>query len=84
MIGGLGNDIYVVDSLSDTVTEALNEGTDEVRTALASYSIATFANVENLTGTAGTGQTLTGNGGVNTSPAGRRRHARRRRRRRHH
>ena len=59
MIGGLGNDTYIVDSATDTVTEALNQGTDEVRAALATYTLA--ANVENLTGTANTGQTLTGN-----------------------
>ena len=41
MSGGLGNDTYVVESLSDIVTEAANAGTDEVRTALASYSLAT-------------------------------------------
>ncbi len=59
MIGGLGNDTYVVDSALDVVTEAANEGTDTVRTTLASYTLG--ANVENLTGTVATGQTLTGN-----------------------
>ena len=70
MIGGAGNDIYVVDSLADIVTEAANAGTDEVRTALASYSLSAIANVENLTGTAATDQTLTGNGGANTITGG--------------
>ena len=61
MKGGTGNDIYIVDSASDIVTENANEGIDEVRTALTSYTIG--ANVENLTGTgtaafAGTGNTL--------------------------
>jgi Ca2+-binding RTX toxin-like protein len=60
--GGLGNDIYTVDS-SDTVTEAANAGTDEVQTALAAYTLA--ADVEKLTGTSATGQTLTGNGLAN-------------------
>ena len=50
----------------DIVTEVSNAGTDEVRTALASYSLAAIANVENLTGTAATGQTLTGNSLDNT------------------
>jgi trimeric autotransporter adhesin len=68
MIGGLGNDSYIVDSLSDIVTEAASAGTDEVQTALASYSLA--ANVENLTGTAAIGQMLTGNGGANTITGG--------------
>ena len=69
MSGGLGNDTYIVESLSDTVTEAANAGTDEVRTALASYSLA-IANVENLTGTAATGQTLTGDSLANTITGG--------------
>jgi Ca2+-binding RTX toxin-like protein len=73
LIGGVGNDIYNVDSASDVVTEASGEGTDEVRTTLASYTLA--ANVENLsnagTGTFnGTGNGLdnlmTGNSGADT------------------
>jgi parallel beta-helix repeat protein len=60
MAGGGGNDIYVVSQSTDIVTEALNQGTDTVK------SIATFVlglNVENLTLTGnaiinGTGNTL--------------------------
>jgi Ca2+-binding RTX toxin-like protein len=59
MIGGLGDDTYIVDSLGDTVTELAGQGRDEVRTALAAYTLA--ANVEILFGTSGTGQALTGN-----------------------
>lgn len=55
LIGGMGNDIYIVDSLGDVVTETAGNGTDEVRTNLASYTLA--ANVENLT--------YTGNGAFN-------------------
>ena len=59
MTGGVGNDTYVVDNAGDVVTENLNEGTDTVNTALASYTVG--ANVENLTYT-GTGNfTGTGN-----------------------
>ncbi|MGZ8344914.1 MAG: beta strand repeat-containing protein [Allosphingosinicella sp.] len=58
LAGGLGNDVYVIDS-SDTVTEAANAGTDEIRTALAAYTL--IANVENLRGLSAGGQTLTGN-----------------------
>src|SRR5262249_46157171 len=41
-------------------TENANEGTDEVHTSLASYTLG--ANLENLTGTAAAAQLLTGNG----------------------
>src|ERR1700686_2910440 len=47
MVGGAGNDIYVVDAAGDVVTENANEGTDEVRTSLTTYTLG--ANVENLT-----------------------------------
>ncbi|HEX4738402.1 MAG TPA: hypothetical protein VH331_12660, partial [Allosphingosinicella sp.] len=60
MIGGLGNDVYYVDNREDVVTENPGEGTDEVRTTLASYTLPD--NVENLTGLSATGQSLTGNG----------------------
>jgi Ca2+-binding RTX toxin-like protein len=61
LIGGTGNDSYVVDNASDSITELLNEGIDNVSTALASYTLS--ANLENLkyTGTAafaGTGNAL--------------------------
>ena len=46
MAGGLGNDVYSVGSPDDIVTENADEGTDEVRTGLASYTLA--ANLENL------------------------------------
>jgi Ca2+-binding RTX toxin-like protein len=41
-----------------------------VQTALASYSLAAIANVENLTGTAATGQSLTGNSLANIITGG--------------
>ncbi|HYJ83924.1 MAG TPA: calcium-binding protein, partial [Allosphingosinicella sp.] len=47
MTGGAGNDIYFVSSAGDLVLEIAGEGTDEVRTALATYVLA--ANVEKLT-----------------------------------
>ncbi|HEY0011360.1 MAG TPA: hypothetical protein VGB79_00740, partial [Allosphingosinicella sp.] len=60
VMGGLsGNDVFIVDDAGDQVVEAENDGTDEVRTGLASYSLT--ANVENLTGTSASGQVLTGN-----------------------
>ena len=94
LIGGTGNDTYVVNNAGDVVTEAAGAGTDTEKTALASLTLA--ANVENLTYTgagafAGTGNTLanvitggagndTLNGGANANGGG---HADRRRRRRH-
>jgi Ca2+-binding RTX toxin-like protein len=59
MAGGLGNDVYTVDVATDVVIENVNEGTDEVRTALASYTLGT--NVENLTYTGTVAFTGTGN-----------------------
>ncbi|HEX8240036.1 MAG TPA: calcium-binding protein, partial [Allosphingosinicella sp.] len=68
--GGADNDIYVVDNAADVVEENSGEGTDEVRTSLASASLASYANVENLTGTSATGQSLTGNAGNNVITGG--------------
>jgi Ca2+-binding RTX toxin-like protein len=59
LIGGLGNDLYIVSEAGDVVTENLNEGTDTVQTALASYTLA--ANVENLQYTGSAAFTGTGN-----------------------
>ena len=78
LIGGAGNDTYVVDSTTDTITEASAEGTDTVRSSV-NFSLAAFANVENLiyTGTAawtGTGNSLdniiTGGAGADTLSGG--------------
>src|SRR5262249_11068704 len=78
MAGGLGDDVYVVDSATDKIGEALDEGTDEVRSSIT-FSLATFANVEMLTllGAAainGTGNasdnTITGNSGNNSLDGG--------------
>lgn len=46
MSGGTGNDIYFVDDVGDSVIEAAGEGTDQVRTTLAAYTLG--ANVEKL------------------------------------
>jgi Ca2+-binding RTX toxin-like protein len=71
LIGGAGNDTYVINR-NDVITEAAGGGTDTVRSTI-SYALG--ANLENLTltGTAainGTGNalnnTITGNGAINT------------------
>ena len=72
--GGAGNDTYIVDTLTDTITEATNGGTDAVKSSVT-FSLASLAEIENLTltGTSainGTGNTadniLTGNSAANT------------------
>ncbi|MGZ8335788.1 MAG: M10 family metallopeptidase C-terminal domain-containing protein, partial [Allosphingosinicella sp.] len=68
LVGGAGDDIYVVDNLGDQVVEDLSAGTDEVHTALASFTLG--ANVEKLTGTSASAQALTGNGLDNIIAAG--------------
>jgi Ca2+-binding RTX toxin-like protein len=76
LIGGAGNDTYVVDNIADVVTELAGEGTDLVQSSVA-YVLS--ANVENLTLTGssainGTGNSmdnvLTGNSGVNSLSGG--------------
>lgn len=76
LVGGAGNDTYFVDHVGDTITEALNEGTDNVQSAV---TILLGANVENLTLTGtgnidGTGNalanSLTGNSGNNILTGG--------------
>lgn len=68
MNGGAGNDTFLVDNAGDTVTEALNGGTDQVQTSLASYTLG--ANVENLTYTGSSAFTGTGNALANTLTGG--------------
>ena len=71
LIGGAGDDTYVVDASGDVVTELANEGTDLVQSSVT-YTL--WANVENLTLTGsadidGTGNAqdnrITGNSGKN-------------------
>ena len=62
MLGGLGNDIYVVDNLADVVNENLNEGADLIQSSVT-YTLA--ANVENLTLTGTTAINSTGNASDN-------------------
>jgi len=64
MIGGAGNDTYVVTRASDVVVEQLNGGTDTVRTSLGIYLLPD--SVENLIYTGTAGIKATGNALANT------------------
>jgi len=68
LIGGAGNDTYVVDNSGDVVTEAASAGTDTVKTTLTSYTLG--SNVENLTYTGTSSFTGTGNTLANTITGG--------------
>jgi Ca2+-binding RTX toxin-like protein len=64
LIGGLGNDIYQVDSTTDVITENASEGTDTIQSSVT-YTIASLANIENLTLTGSSVINGTGNAGNN-------------------
>ncbi|HWA39795.1 MAG TPA: calcium-binding protein [Burkholderiales bacterium] len=77
-MGGLGNDLYIVDATTDVVTELANAGSDTIESS-ATYSIAARGAVEHLTltGSAHVNATgnalaniLTGNGGNNSLDGG--------------
>ena len=65
--GDAGNDTYALRDTLDQVVEAAGGGTDTIETTQATFSMANYANVENLaySGT-GTGVAFTGNGGNNS------------------
>jgi Ca2+-binding RTX toxin-like protein len=72
MVGGAGNDTFVVDNGGDAVSEASGGGSDTVQSTLATYTLETNIEKLTLTGSAdidGTGNglanTLTGNTGAN-------------------
>jgi Ca2+-binding RTX toxin-like protein len=47
MIGGFGNDVYVVDNVADTINETIDAGIDIVQSSI-DYDLRNAANVENL------------------------------------
>jgi len=63
LVGGLGNDTYIVDNAADNVIENSGEGSDTVQASIT-YSLG--ANVENLTLTGMATTNGTGNGLANT------------------
>lgn len=79
LVGNDGNDTYVIDSASDKIIEIANKGIDTVEVAYGSYTIASQANLENITlagllainATGNTGNNkLTGNNRNNTLDGG--------------
>ena len=68
MTGGAGNDTYVVDNAGDVVNENASEGTDTVKTNLATYTLGN--NVENLIYTGATKIAATGNSLANNLTGG--------------
>ena len=68
MIGGIGNDTYVVTRANDAIVEQLDAGTDVVSTNLSTYLLPD--NVENFVYTGTTGVTATGNALANTFSGG--------------
>ena len=72
MIGGAGNDVYIVDSIDDIIVERLGRGTDMVQ-SLISYTLdknlenLTLKGVANINGTGNdSNNTITGNDKDNT------------------
>ena len=53
MEGGAGNDVYEVDAAGERVVEKAGEGTDEVRTGLATYALPAHVEVLTATGSGG-------------------------------
>src|SRR5262245_32832362 len=72
MMGGLGNDVYILDHGADQVFESAGQGTDTVRSSVAHKLAADVENLEltGVNGLEGTGNTsnnsITGNIGNNT------------------
>lgn len=68
MAGGKEDDLYVVNAATDHVREYLGQGSDTVRTGLASYRLG--AGVENLVATGPAGFSGSGNGLANQLAGG--------------
>jgi Ca2+-binding RTX toxin-like protein len=64
LIGGAGDDTYIVDTTGDVITEAAIRGNDTIISTVT-YTLANLPNVENLTITGNSAINATGNGGNN-------------------
>ncbi|MBD2512496.1 hypothetical protein H6G91_35730 [Nostoc muscorum FACHB-395] len=60
LIGGTGDDTYIVDSTTDVISENVGEGTDTIQSSVT-FSLANLPNVENLTLTGAAAINGTGN-----------------------
>jgi len=49
MNGGNGSDVFIVNATGDAVVELAGQGTDTIRTTVATYSLLALPEVENLT-----------------------------------
>lgn len=68
MVGGNDNDVYYVDNVGDVVTETASIGAgggEDTVVSSITFTLASLANVENLTLTGSGDLTATGNSGVN-------------------
>ena len=63
MLGGTGDDIYIVDNSGDTITENSGEGTDLIQSSI-SYT-ASDIDVENITLTGSSNINANGNNAAN-------------------
>jgi Ca2+-binding RTX toxin-like protein len=70
MTGGLGNDVYYVDFIGDSVVEQADEGVDEIRTTLFAFSVGTVANIENLGSADNAAHDFRGSSGANVLTGG--------------
>lgn len=70
LVGGAGDDVYVVGATTVSISEATGGGTDEVQTALSGLNLANFGEVENLTYTGAGAFTGYGNSVANTITGG--------------
>ena len=64
LIGGIGDDIYVVDTTTDVITENAGEGTDTIQSSVT-FAMTALTNIENLTLTGSSAINGTGNAGNN-------------------